>query len=166
MQDTWASRNMSRNDSSSTLVRLCWLIFLFSSQLWAVLRIWDVYPGSQILFFTHLRSRISEPKTATKEKVKKLWCHIFFVATNFTKLKIILFEMLKKKIWANFGRIIELFTQKLSLSSQKYSMSLVSGIQDPGSGKNIFRNQGSKRHRIPDSGSATLVVRESVDSPC
>jgi hypothetical protein len=34
--------------------------------------------------------------------------------------------MLKKKIWANFQRIIELFTQKLSLSSQKYGF----GIRD------------------------------------
>jgi hypothetical protein len=37
-------------------------------------------------------------------------------------------------------------------------MVLGSGIQDPGSGKNLFRIQGSKRHQIPDpgSGSATL----------
>jgi hypothetical protein len=35
---------------------------------------------------------------------------------------------------------------------------LGSGIRDPGSGKNLFRIPGSKRHRIPDpgSGSATL----------
>ncbi len=37
--------------------------------------------------------------------------------------------MLKKKIWANFPRIIELFTQKLPLSSQKYGF----GVWDPGS---------------------------------
>jgi hypothetical protein len=36
--------------------------------------------------------------------------------------------MLKTKIWANFQRIIELFTQKLSLYSQKYGF----GIRDPG----------------------------------
>ncbi len=30
------------------------------------------------------------------------------------------------------------------------SMGLGSGIRDPGSGKNLFRIQGSKRHRIPD----------------
>jgi hypothetical protein len=60
----------------------------------------------------------------------------FFVAINFTKLKIILFlECRRKRILANFQRIIELFTKKLSLSSQKYGF----GIRDPGSGKNPFR---------------------------
>jgi hypothetical protein len=37
--------------------------------------------------------------------------------------------MLNRKIWVNFQRIIELFTSKLSLSSQKYGF----GIRDPGS---------------------------------
>jgi hypothetical protein len=37
-------------------------------------------------------SRISDPKTATKERGEKKFVVIpFFVATNFTKLKIILF---------------------------------------------------------------------------
>jgi hypothetical protein len=45
------------------------------------LRIRDVYP----------RSRISDPKTATKEMGEKKFVDIpFYVATNFTKLKIIL----------------------------------------------------------------------------
>jgi hypothetical protein len=63
-----------------------------------VWRIRDVYPGSRILIFTHpgsripdLGSRISDPKTATKERVgKKLVIITFYVATNFTKLQIIL----------------------------------------------------------------------------
>jgi hypothetical protein len=44
--------------------------------------------------------RIPDPTTATKERVeKKCVVKPFFVATNFTKLKIILFFlMLKKKI--------------------------------------------------------------------
>jgi hypothetical protein len=54
--------------------------------------------------------------------------------------------MMKKKIWVNFERIIELFTQKLSLSSQKYGF----GIRDPGKTHSGSRVQGSKRHRIPD----------------
>jgi hypothetical protein len=33
-----------------------------------VLRIRDVYPESRILIFTHPGSRISDPKTVTKEK--------------------------------------------------------------------------------------------------
>jgi hypothetical protein len=49
--------------------------------------------------------------------------------------------VLKKKIWANFQRILELFTKKFSKSSSKYGL----GIRDPRSGI-----QGSKRHRIPD----------------
>ncbi len=74
--------------------------------------------------------------------------------------------MLKKKIWAFFQRIIELFTQKLvSKLSKIWVWDPGSGIRDPGSGirkKPIpdpgTRIQGSKRHRIPDpgSGSATL----------
>jgi hypothetical protein len=74
--------------------------------------------------------------------VKKVAVLLFFVATKITKLKIILiFELLKYKIWANIQRIIELSTQKLSLSFQKY----VFGIPDPGGQKGT----GS---RIPDPG--------------
>jgi hypothetical protein len=57
-----------------------------------VLRIRDVYPGSRILIFTHPGSRISDQKTAIKERgEKKLVAIPIFVAINFTKLKIILF---------------------------------------------------------------------------
>ncbi len=54
--------------------------------------------------------------------------------------------MLKKKIRANFQRIVEIFTQKLSLSSQKYGF----GIRDPRSGKNLFwiRDQKGTGSRI------------------
>ncbi len=78
-----------------------------------MLRIRDVYPGSRILIFTHPGSRIQ--KQQQKRGVKKKFVVItFYVATNFTKLQIILvFEVLKKKMWANFQRIIELFTQKI-----------------------------------------------------
>jgi hypothetical protein len=47
-------------------------------------------PGrlSRILIFTHSGSRISYPKTATKERgEKKFVVKPFFVPTNFTKLK-------------------------------------------------------------------------------
>jgi hypothetical protein len=73
----------------------------------AVLRIRDVYPGSRILIFTHPGSRISDPgsrisdpgsripdpKTATKERGEKKFVITFYVATNFTKLHIILVLM-------------------------------------------------------------------------
>jgi hypothetical protein len=61
-----------------------------------------------------------------------------------------IFEMLKKKIWANFPRIIEVFTQKNVTELSKYGFR----IRDPE--KNLFRIPGSKRVRIPDPGSATL----------
>jgi hypothetical protein len=63
-----------------------------------VLGIRDVYPGSRILIFTHpgsripdLGSRIPDQKTATKDRGEKKFVVItFYVATNLSKLKIIL----------------------------------------------------------------------------
>jgi hypothetical protein len=80
-----------------------------------VLRIRDVYPGSRILIFTHPGSRIPDPKTATKERGEKnLMSKPFYVATKFNKIvNYFSFEVLKKIIWANFQRIIELFTKKI-----------------------------------------------------
>jgi hypothetical protein len=75
----------------------------------------------------------------------------FFGAINFTKLNYFIFEMLKKKIWVNFQRIIELFTQKIVTKHSKiWVWDQGSGIRDPGSGKTPSgsRIQGSKRHRI------------------
>ncbi len=48
--------------------------------------------------------------------------------------------MLKKIIWANFQRIIELFTQKYSQRSLKYGF----GIWDPRSGKKPISEPGSR----------------------
>jgi hypothetical protein len=78
----------------------------------AVLRIRDVL--SRIPDHDFYPFRIPNPKTATKERGgKKFVVKPFFVATNFTKLKVILFfQMLKKKFWASFQRIIEFFTPK------------------------------------------------------
>ncbi len=52
--------------------------------------------------------------------------------------------MLKKKIWANFQRIIELFTHKLSLSSQKYGFE----IRDPEKTYSGSRSQKGTGSRI------------------
>ncbi len=68
------------------------------------------------------------------------------------KFNFFIFEMFKKKIWANFQKIIELFTQKIVTKLSKiwvwYPGSEIrdprSEIRDPGSGKNLFR--------IPDPG--------------
>jgi hypothetical protein len=57
-------------------------------------------PGclSRILIFTHPGSRIPDPKTATKERGEKKFLVIpFYVATNFTKLKIILALRCRRK---------------------------------------------------------------------
>jgi hypothetical protein len=116
-------------------------------------------PGSRI---PDLGSRIPDPKTATKERGEKKFDVIpFCVATNFSKLYIILVlkcRRKKKKNWANFQRIIELFIlpKKLSLNSQTYGF----GIRDPGSGKNLFQipDPGVKKALDPGSGSATLLT--------
>jgi hypothetical protein len=51
-----------------------------------------------------------------------------------------IFELVKKKIWANLQIIIELFTQKLASSSQKYRI----GIRDPEKTYSVSRIQGQK----------------------
>jgi hypothetical protein len=51
--------------------------------------------------------------------------------------------MLKKKIWANFQKIIELFTQKFSLSPQNYGFGIrKKPIPDPGS--RVQKGTGSR----------------------
>jgi hypothetical protein len=64
-------------------------------------------------------------------------CYTFFCSHKFHKIvNYFIFDTLKKKIWANFQRVIELFTQKIVTKHSKYGF----GIRDP----------GSKRHRITD----------------
>ncbi len=59
--------------------------------------------------------------------------------------------MLKKKIWANFQRIIKLFTQKIVTKLSKiWLWDPGSEIRDPEKTSSGSRIQGSKRHRIPD----------------
>jgi hypothetical protein len=58
-----------------------------------------------------------------------------------------------KENWANFRRIIELFTQKIVTKLLKW-------VWDPGSGKNLFRipDPGVKKAPDPGSGSATQLI--------
>ncbi len=105
-------------------------------------------------------SRIPDPKTAKKREVKKISCHNFLCSHKFHKIvNYFSFEVLKKKIWANFQRIIELLTKKNCQKALK-NMILGSGIRGPGSGtgKNLFRipDPGVKKAPDPGSGSATL----------
>jgi hypothetical protein len=109
----------------------------------------EVYPSG---------SRIPDPKKQQKRGVKKtklvvipfLCSHKFHKIVNYS-----IFEMLKKKFWANFQRIIKLFTQKLAPSFPKI------WVWDQGSGKNLFRipDPGVKKAPDPGSGSATLDFR-------
>ncbi len=70
-----------------------------------------------------------------------MYIHKFHKITHYFS-----FDVLKKKIWANFQRIIELFTQKIvNKLSKIFFWDPGSEIRDPGSGKNLFR--------IPDPGS-------------
>ncbi len=97
-----------------------------------------------------LGSRIPDPKTATKERGEKKFVAIpLYVATKLHKIEnYFSFVVLKKKIWANFQRILELFTRKkLSLSSQKYGFGIWdpgSEIRAPGSGKTDPGSRGQK----------------------
>ncbi len=108
-----------------------------------MLRIRDVYPGSWFLPIPDPGSRIQ--KQQQKRGVKKICCHNFLCSHKFHKIAhYFSFDVLKKKMWANFQRIIEPFTQKIVNKFSKL------WIWDPRSGKDLFRIPGSKRHRIPD----------------
>jgi hypothetical protein len=97
--------------------------------------------------------RIPDPKTATKERgEKKISCHTFLCSHKFHKIvNYFSFEVLKKKIWANFQRITELFTKKIVKKLFIiWPWDPGSEIQDPEKTYFGSRIQGSKRHRIPD----------------
>jgi hypothetical protein len=118
-----------------------------------VLQIKDVHPESRILTFTHPGSRIPNPgsriqKQEQKRRVKKICCYTFFCSHKFHKIvNYFIFEMLKKKIWANFQRIIELFTQKPVTKLSKIWVWVKKPILDPSPGVK----------KAPDHGSATLL---------
>ena len=125
----------------------------------AVLWIRDVYPGSRFLLIPNPGSRISDPgsripdaKIATKERGEKNFCLTFLFSLKCHKIEqYFSFEVLKKKIWANFQRIIELFTKKIVKKLFKiWSWDPGSEIRDPEKTHSGSRIQGSKRHRIPD----------------
>jgi hypothetical protein len=106
----------------------------------------DFYPSR----IPNLGSRIPDPKTTTKERgEKKLVVITFYVATNFTKLQIILVLSAEEKNLANFQRNYRTFyPKKLSISSQKYGL---------GSGKNLFRIPDPGVKKAPDPGSRIRI---------
>jgi hypothetical protein len=116
-----------------------------------VLRIRDVYPGSRI------------QNQQQKREVKKINVKPFNIATKFNKIvNYFCFELLKKKIWANFQWIIKLFTKKIIKKLFKiWSWDPGSGIRDPGSGKKPIPDPGSRGQkgtgsRIRNTGSCPL----------
>ncbi len=114
-------------------------------------------PGclSRILIFTHPGSRIQ--KQQQKREVKKIFdVKPFYVITKFNKIvKYFSFEVLKKKIWANFQRILGLFTKKIVKKLFKiWSWDQGSEIRDP---EKTIPDPGVKKVSDPGSGTATLV---------
>ena len=97
------------------------------------------YPGFQI---PDLGSRIQ--KQQQKTGVKKIFCQTIFLATNFTKLNIILFLICWRNNLTQFSKNYWSFYPKNCHQALK-NMGLWSGTRYPGSGKNLFR--------IPDPGS-------------
>ncbi len=97
-------------------------------------------------------------KQLQKRGVKKNCCYTFFYSHKFNKIvNYLMFEMPNKKIWANFQRIIELFTQKFVAKLSKI------WVWDPGS---EIRDPGAKKAPDPGSGSATLAFIRSLESSC
>jgi hypothetical protein len=92
--------------------------------------------------FTHLGSQIQ--KQQQKRGAKKIFCHTLVCSHKFHNFKnYFIFEIVKKKICANFQKFQNYLPKKLSLSFQKYGF----GIWDPGS---KIPNPGVKRHHILD----------------
>jgi hypothetical protein len=116
-------------------------------------------PGYRILIFIHPRSRISDPKTATKDWGENFfWVKQFFCSHKFHKTQYyFIFDMLKKKFGPIFQELLKFLPKELSPSPQKYGF----GIRDPGSRKNLFRipDPGVKKAPDPGSESATLLLR-------
>ncbi len=105
----------------------------FHRYLLSVLRIRDVYPGSFFLPIPNPGSKNSN----NREGWKKICCHTFFVATNFTKLKIIFFWNAEEKSLGQFSKNYR--SQEIVTKLSKL------WVWDPRSGI-----QGLKRYRIPD----------------
>jgi hypothetical protein len=85
-------------------------------------------PDPDFLPIPDLGFRITDLKTSTKERGEKNLLSHLFCSHMFLKIEnYFIFEMLKKKIWPIFQRIIELFTQKF------VSKLLKIWVWDPGS---------------------------------
>ena len=107
--------------------------------------------------------RIPDPRSKNSNKregLKKFCCHTFLCSQKFHKTEhYFSFEVLKKKILANFQRIIELFTQKIVIKLSKiWVWDPGSEIQDPEKPIPDPVSIGVKKAPDPGSGSATLAL--------
>jgi hypothetical protein len=106
----------------------------------------DFYPSR----IPDLGSRIQ--KQQQKSEVKKISCHTFLCSHKFHKIvNYFSFKELKKKIWANFQKIIELFTKKIVKKLLIYGLGIrdpVSEIRDPEKTYSGSRGQKGTGSRI------------------
>ncbi len=106
-------------------------------------------PGSWFLPIPDPGSKNSNKR----EGWTKICCHTFLCSHKFHKIvNNLIFEMLKKKMWANFQRTIKLFTQKIVTHYALKNMGLGSWIRDPRS-RIRDAESGIRKKPIPDPGS-------------
>ncbi len=116
-------------------------------------------PGSWLLSIQGLGSRIQDPFLATKEEGGKN--SPFFISTNFTKFKIILFLNYKRK------KNVSQFTKNHSTYSHKGVTKLSKiWVWEPGCWKNIFRISYSEVKKAPDPGSRSATLFKRIFCVC
>jgi hypothetical protein len=84
-------------------------------------------------FYPYRIPDLGSPIQKQQQKRKKICCHKFLCSHKFHKIaNYFSFEVPKKKIWANFQRILELFTQKIVTRLSKiWVWDTGSEIRDP-----------------------------------
>jgi hypothetical protein len=123
----WSVRFAGENSRPGSKLLIMYILIMLSRYV-------PIYQccGSCILIFTHPGSRIQ--KQQKKERGEKTFVIILFCSHKFHKIEsYFIFEMLKKKIWDNFRRIIKVFTQKIFTGLSKI------WDWDLRSGTNLFR---------------------------
>jgi hypothetical protein len=98
-------------------------------------------------------------KQQQKRGVEKNFLPYFFGGHKFNKIEYyFIFQKLKKKNWAKFQRIIEVFTQKIfTMLSSIWVWDLGSGIR-----KKPIPDPGSRGQKAPDPGSRSATLEEEV----
>jgi hypothetical protein len=117
------------------------------------------------MFIPDPGSRIQ--KQQQKREVKKNLLSYFFCSHKFHKIEYyVIFEMLKKKIWANFQRIVEVFYPKKFQNALKYMGLGYRGQKGTGSRIRIRNtaNYGSGRQYRQRKGIAAYVVSDSYQN--